>query len=83
MKITLKLYATLGTFLPPGAARNAIDLDVTDGATIGDVLALHSVPRETCHLILVNGIFSPPAKADAKKLADGDTLAVWPQVAGG
>ena len=83
LKITLKLYATLGSFLPPGAERNAIQLDVTDGATIGDVLAQQNVPRETCHLILVNGIFSPPANADAKELVDGDTLAVWPPVAGG
>lgn len=83
MNITLKLYASLGAFLPPGAVRNAIDLDVADGATIGDVLARQHVPRETCHLMLVNGIFSPPASADGKKLVDGDTLAVWPPVAGG
>jgi len=83
LKITLKLYATLGTFLPPGAERNAIQLDVADGATIGEVLALQNVPRETCHLILVNGVFSPPARAGEKELADGDTLAVWPPVAGG
>ncbi len=83
MKITLKLFASLGSFLPQGAARNAIKLDVKDGATIGDVLAQQQVPRETCHLILVNGIFAPPAAADGTPLAEGDTLAVWPPVAGG
>jgi len=83
MNITLKLYASLGTFLPPGSARNAIDLDVANGATIGEVLLQHNVPRENCHLILVNGIFAPPASADAKQLNEGDSLAVWPPVAGG
>ncbi len=83
MNITLKLYASLGTFLPPGSARNTIDLDVANGATIGEVLSQHNVPRENCHLILVNGTFAPPASADAKQLAEGDTLAVWPPVAGG
>ncbi len=83
MNITLKLYASLGTFLPPGAARNAIELDVSEGASIGEVLAQHNVPRETCHLMLVNGVFAPPATADGKKLTEGDTLAVWPPVAGG
>ncbi|MCH8238509.1 MAG: MoaD/ThiS family protein [Proteobacteria bacterium] len=83
MNITLKLFASLGTFLPPGAARNAIELDVKNGATIGDVLTQHCVPREICHLILVNGIFAPPAIADSKQLIEGDTLAVWPPVAGG
>jgi molybdopterin converting factor small subunit len=83
MKVTLKLYASLGAFLPAGATRNAIQLDVPDGATIGAVLAAHQVPRENCHLILVNGTFAPPATADGKMLHDGDTVAVWPPVAGG
>lgn len=83
MKITLKLYASLETYLPSGAARNMIELEVNDGATVGEVLALHQVPRENCHLILVNGVFAPPASADSKTLNDGDTLAVWPPVAGG
>ena len=51
--------------------------------SIGDVLAQHQVPRENCHLILVNGHFAPPATADEKVLTDGDVLAVWPPVAGG
>ena len=83
MKITLKLYASLGAFLPPGSARNAIDLNVKDGATIGEVLAHQQVPRANCHLMLVNGVFAPPLSADGKTLLEGDTLAVWPPVAGG
>lgn len=83
MKVTLKLYASLGAFLPPDAKRNAIELDVAENATVGELLKAHQVPRETCHLILVNGAFAPPASADARKLNDGDTVAVWPPVAGG
>ncbi len=83
MKITLKLYASLDTCLPPGAAKNMIELDVKDGSTIGEVLDLHKVPRQNCHLILVNGVFTPPATADGTALTDGDALAVWPPVAGG
>lgn len=83
MKVTLKLYASLGNFLPAGADRNAIVVDVPDGATVHQVLARHQVPMETCHLILVNGLYAPLASADSKRLADGDTLAVWPPIAGG
>ncbi len=83
MNITLKLYASLGAFLPPEAERNIINIDVKDGATIGEVLNHQQVPRDNCHLILVNGIFAPPATADTKILAEGDALAVWPPVAGG
>lgn len=83
MKVTLKLYASLGAFLPPGAERNTIQLDLPEGATVGEILTQHQVPRENCHLILVNGTFAPPATADAKALVEGDTVAVWPPVAGG
>ena len=83
MKVTLKLYASLGAFLPPDAERNTIHLELPEGATVGDILTRHQVPRANCHLILVNGTFAPPAMADAKALAEGDTVAVWPPVAGG
>ncbi len=83
MKIRLKLYATLSPYLPAGAHRNAADLDVAENLSVRDLLVHHNVPMETCHLILVNGIFSPPAASDKAMLKDGDTVAVWPPVAGG
>ena len=83
MRITLKLYATLGQFLPEGATRNQIALDVADGASVAQVLKSHNVPMERCHLILVNGHYTPPAAAGRTALDEGDHLAVWPPIAGG
>ncbi len=83
MKVQLKLYATLTRFLPPGAKRNEIQIDVPDGASVHDLLAEHNVPMENCHLILINGVFSPPARSADAHLSDGDTVAVWPPIAGG
>jgi molybdopterin converting factor small subunit len=83
MRVTLKLFAYLGDFLPPDAERNAISLELPEAATIGDLLSKHQVPRGTCHLILVNGHYAPPARADQTHLKDGDTVAVWPPIAGG
>ena len=83
MNITLKLYASLATCLPAHAAKNEAEISVTSGATIQDVLDAYNVPFEKCHLILVNGVFSPPATAREVVLHEGDALAVWPPVAGG
>ena len=83
MKVRLKLYATLAKYLPAGAKRNEIELAVDDGTSVLDLLTAHNVPMEACHLILVNGVFSPPANAANASLTEGDTVAVWPPVAGG
>lgn len=83
MNITLKLYATLTPYLPSGAQRNQAQIEVADGASVHDVLTARRVPMETCHLILVNGLFTPPRSAMDKQLCEGDVLAVWPPVAGG
>ena len=83
MRITLKLFATLGEYLPPGARENAIQIDVPDAATPHQVIEDHSVPRKMVHLVLVNGIYLDPAHRDNSTLKDGDVLAVWPPVAGG
>jgi len=83
VNITLKLYASLANCLPTGTVRNEAEIIVDDEATIRQVLDAHNVPFDKCHLVLVNGVFSPPATAKEVKLNEGDALAVWPPVAGG
>lgn len=83
MQMTLKLYASLGRYLPEGARQNEASIDVPDGTTITEVLDRYHVPREACHLVLVNGVFQAPSTRATTALKDGDALAVWPPVAGG
>lgn len=83
MQITLKLYASLGGFLPPGAERNEAPVEVADGTTIRELLDSHRVPPQACHLVLLNGVFQPPATRGSVRLNPGDAVAVWPPVAGG
>ncbi len=83
MEVKLKLYASLGAYLPAHAERNEAAVDVGDGTTIKELLDRYNVPRESCHLVLLNGIFQAPAVRGAVKLKPGDHVAVWPPVAGG
>lgn len=83
MQITFKLFASLAPYLPDGAVKNAVPLELEEGTTIGQVIDRCRVPRQMCHLVLVNGFFVPPGTRDTRVLADGDTLAAWPPVAGG
>lgn len=83
MKIELKLYASLGKYLPESAVRNVAEIDVGDGDCPHSILLEHGVPLEDCHLVLVNGVYLAPSERDDHELKAGDALAVWPPVAGG
>lgn len=83
MKIKLKLYASLHDYLPEGAVDNAIEIDVPDDASPNSVLDRFHVPRTLCHLVLVNGVFAQHSERGSPILKDGDSLAIWPPVAGG
>ena len=84
MNITIKLYATLGDYLPLEARRNnRLVMQVGDDTTVTDVIAPLNMPEKLVHLVLVNGHFVPPAVRATRKLAEGDVLAIWPPIAGG
>lgn len=83
MQIELKLYASLGQYLPDGAVRNVALVEVADEVSPEKVLSDHGVPLEQCHLVLINGVYLAPSERAGQSLKEGDALAVWPPVAGG
>ena len=83
MNIRVKLYASLGAYLPDGAVRNEVEYTAAEGASIAQVLSDLSVPGEMCHLVMIDGIYVAPGERDSYLLKDGHHLAVWPPVAGG
>lgn len=84
MRVTLKLYATLTDHLPAHARRdNALQLDVAESATIPAIVEPFALPARLVHLVLVNGVYVPPAERASRALRDGDVLAIWPPIAGG
>lgn len=83
MKITIKLFALLAKYLPDGAVRNEVDIDVADGASVQDVIHHLKLPSEHCHLVLVNGVYIAPSERETRVVQAGEALAIWPPVAGG
>jgi len=81
--VTLKLFASLGVFLPDSAQRNCLATNVAVGTTIQDLLDRHQVPLASRHLVLLNGVFIPPGARPLTVIKAGDAVAVWPPVAGG
>jgi sulfur carrier protein ThiS len=84
MKVTFKLFASLQDYLPVEAKRdNALQLDVTEGTTILQLIERYGLPMKSCHLVLVDGNFVPPDQRGTRVLQEGETLAIWPPIAGG
>jgi sulfur carrier protein ThiS len=83
MKIRLKLFASLGDYLPSSARHNSVEVEVPAGSTPHQVMDLCRVPRDQAHLVVRNGVFVPPGQRDRLSLSAGDTLALWPPIAGG
>jgi len=79
MKIELKLFASLRSYLPEKNESGSCAVETEEGTTIKDVLEQLDVPVDLCKIIFVNGVHA--GKDDVLK--DGDRLGVFPPVAGG
>lgn len=82
MQVTFKLFATLMPYLPAGAEKNAVEIEVKPETTINQLIDQYQVPRAQVHLVLLNGLFLTESDRD-RPMQEGDKLAIWPPVAGG
>ena len=83
MEITLKLYASLSQYLPEQSENNRTKLNISSSETAFSILDKFNVPKESAHLVLLNGVYLQPEEREQPKFNEGDTLAVWPPIAGG
>ena len=84
MHILFKLYASLAQYLPAEVRDgNRLPLEVPPGTTIDKVVEPFQLPPKLVHLVLVNGVFVPREERLTRVLEEGDTLAIWPPIAGG
>lgn len=80
MKIELRLFASLGPYMPEGSSRNTLRaFDIKEGTTTHALLQELNVPIASVKTIFLNGIH---ARGD-EILKDGDRVGVFPPVAGG
>lgn len=83
VNITFKLFASLAQHLPGEAVRNIVEIEIAPETTVHEIIDRFHVPRQSAHLILINGLYVEPQDRDRPILKAGDALAIWPPVAGG
>ncbi|RPI09420.1 MAG: MoaD/ThiS family protein [Zetaproteobacteria bacterium] len=79
MTIAVVLYAGLARYRPAGAGDRAATLDMTEGATVQEAMRRLGIPDDLSCLAVVNGA----RVATARVLRDGETLSLFPPLAGG
>lgn len=83
MRLIVKLYAGLSPYLPATASANTAELDVAENATPADIISRLNLPLELVHIVLLNGVYIQPEDRSSTSLKEGDSLSMWPPVAGG
>jgi len=78
MIITLKLFATFREHIKDNQ-NGVVEAILHETATVQDVLTSFNIPEGIPTIILINGV----QKSAADCLHDGDTVSVFPPIAGG
>jgi molybdopterin converting factor small subunit len=84
MRVHLRLFASLRERLPD-AERGRATLELAEGSSLLDLIESLEIPDRQAQMVLVNGE-QAPRRAEARSavpLKDGDTVAIFPPVAGG
>ncbi len=79
MRIEVRLFATLASYLPPGSGGGTVIIELPTGSTVNDVAAQLGIPSDLQRIALVNGHDAGPDR----HLSAGDIVTLFPPLAGG
>lgn len=88
MRVTLKLFATLGDHLRSEVegqrrAGDELTVDVPEGACVQEIIDRFDLPSRLVHLVVVNGVHISPRVRAGHVLNADDEVAIWPPIDGG
>ncbi len=79
MKIRVKLFATFTQYTPGQRAGTPFAVELSEGATLADLIAQLGIPLEEVKVCFVNA----RAQEIDFKLSEGDEVGIFPPVGGG
>jgi molybdopterin converting factor small subunit len=80
MQVEVKLFANLRKLLPSGSSGGKAKVTLEEGVTIETLIHHLHIPVEMAQMVLVNG---EQTREFDRPLAEGDTVSIFPPVAGG
>jgi sulfur-carrier protein len=79
VKVEVRLFATLASFLPAHSRDGAAELELPEGSTVTEVTRCLGIPPDLARVVLVNGRDIGPEA----RLAARDVVTIFPPLAGG
>lgn len=79
MEVRVKLFATFREYLPKGSDGKSWQMEIDDTTTIEQIITTLKLPEEIPKIILVNGLQGSLEQT----LKEGDTVSIFPPIAGG
>lgn len=79
MKVFVKLIANYQSLLPAGTVGNTIEIEVSEGVTVSQILIPFEVPLDDTSVIVLNGLTVP---LDTRP-SEGDVVTAFSAIAGG
>lgn len=79
MQVNVKLFASLQRYKPEVFAGEVFQVELPDGSTLADLVALLEIRANEVKVMFVNG----RARAEIYRLKDGDEVGIFPPVGGG
>lgn len=70
-------------YLPPGSDRHEAAYNTTSGMTVFELALNLKIPEKLTHLVVINGITLDLEEIRSQEILEGDTVAIFPPVAGG
>jgi sulfur carrier protein ThiS len=83
VRITLELNSTLDQFLPDDAPLEHDQLELDDEMSPLSLIEKLAIPPHTIHLVFLDGRLLQKDEWATLTLSEGDTLSIWPLLAGG
>jgi len=79
LKIKLKLFANLRQYLPGATIGEAVEVEIPEQFTLGELAALLKLPPDEVKICFINGII---CELD-QKINAGDEVGIFPPIGGG
>lgn len=79
VRVRVKLFATLRRYYPELGVGEGMDVELPDGATVGQLVNHLGLPADHVRVVFINGI----ARDESYPLSDGDEVGMFPPVGGG